>query len=95
MCVYRQPVVSTPSSVSDAAWTSTPLSVGRRHRRPLRRTGRNDLGLGLLPGSVNLKLGVIASKPSPTAPWPARPDGAERAAEATAEFIAAGLRQLG
>ena len=95
MCVYRAPVFDRVLGF-DGAWTSDRYpSADEMAQRYAALTG-NDLGdwpfyLGL----VNLKLGVIAEGISHRARAGAASEGAEHAAEATGEFIAAGLAALG
>nr|WP_040518296.1 phosphotransferase family protein [Gordonia neofelifaecis] len=96
MCVYREPVFSSVLGF-DAAWTSDryPDADGLAQRY-VEATGA-DLGdwpfyLGL----ANLKLGVIAEGIThrALAGGSSGAAGAERAAEATGAFVAAGLRAL-
>ncbi len=96
MCVYREPIFDQVLGF-DAAWTSDRYpSQADLAQRYATATG-SDLGdwpfyLAL----ANLKLGVIAAGISHRAHAGASSgDGAEHAGEATAEFIAAGLRVLG
>ncbi|MEP9394544.1 phosphotransferase family protein [Gordonia sp. VNK1] len=96
MCVYREPVFDVVLGF-DAAWTSPRYpSADEIAQRYVTATG-NDLGdwefyLGL----ASLKLGVIAEGISHRARVGASAEaGAEKASEATAEFIANGLRYLG
>ncbi|WP_156529272.1 phosphotransferase family protein, partial [Gordonia sp. 852002-10350_SCH5691597] len=94
MCVYRAPVFDRVLGF-DGAWTSDRYpSADEMAQRYATLTG-NDLGdwpfyLGL----ANLKLGVIAEGISHRARAGAASEGAEHAAEATGEFIAAGLAAL-
>ncbi|MFW0783045.1 phosphotransferase family protein [Gordonia sp. CPCC 206044] len=94
MCVYRRPGFDRVVGFS-AAWTSDRYpSADEIAQRYTVRTGRDlgdwDFYLAL----ANLKLGVIAEGITHRALSGAASDGAERAAEATAEFISAGLAQL-
>ncbi|MGB3301293.1 phosphotransferase family protein [Gordonia sp. (in: high G+C Gram-positive bacteria)] len=97
MCVYRTPVFSSVLGF-DAAWTSDryPDDDGFVERY-VAATGA-DLGdWAFYLGLANLKLGVIAEGIThrALAGGSSGADGAERAAQATGEFIAAGLRALG
>ncbi|ROZ99039.1 phosphotransferase family protein [Gordonia sp. OPL2] len=94
MCVYRRPGFDRVVGF-EAAWTSDRYpSVDEIAQRYATRTGRDlgdwDFYLAL----ANLKLGVIAEGITHRARAGAASEGAETAAEATAEFIAAGLGQL-
>ncbi|WFN92678.1 phosphotransferase family protein [Gordonia sihwensis] len=96
MCVYREPVFSSVLGF-DAAWTSDryPDADGLAERY-VAATGA-DLGdWAFYLALANLKLGVIAEGITHRAlsGGSSGSAGAERAAEATAEFIAAGLRAL-
>ncbi|MFW0794290.1 phosphotransferase family protein [Gordonia sp. CPCC 205515] len=95
MCVYRRPGFDTVVGF-DAAWTSDRYpSADEIAQRYAARTGADlgdwDFYLAL----ANLKLGVIAEGIAHRARSGATSDGSERASEATAEFIAGGLAQLG
>ncbi len=95
MCVYRRPEFDRVVGF-EAAWTSDRYpSADEIAQRYAVATGRDlgdwDFYLAL----ANLKLGVIAEGITHRALAGAASDGAERAAEATAEFISAGLAQLG
>jgi aminoglycoside phosphotransferase (APT) family kinase protein len=95
MCVYRQPVFDTVLGF-DAAWTSTRYPSADAIAARYAELAGIDLGdWDFYLALANLKLGVIAEGITHRALAGAASDGAERAAEATAEFIAAGLRQLG
>ena len=95
MCVYRAPVFDRVLGF-DAAWTSprypSPAELAEQYASA---TG-SDLGdWPFYMALANLKLGVIAAGISHRAHAGASSgDGAEHAGEATAEFIAAGLREL-
>ncbi len=96
MCVYRQPVFSAVLGF-DAAWTSDRYpdadSIAERYTRA---TG-SDLGdWDFYLGLANLKLGVIAEGITHRAlqGGSSGSAGAERAAEATASFIAQGLEAV-
>ena len=96
MCVYREPVFSSVLGF-EAAWTSEryPDADGLA-RRYVEATG-TDLGdWAFYLGLANLKLGVIAEGIThrALAGGSSGSAGAERAAEATGAFIAAGLRAL-
>ncbi|MGC4933281.1 phosphotransferase family protein [Gordonia sp. DT30] len=96
MCVYRQPIFDTVLGF-DAAWTSPRYpSADDMAQRYVTATG-NDLGdWDFYLALANLKLGVIAEGISHRARAGASTEaGAEQASEATAEFIAAGLRHVG
>ncbi|RPA59009.1 phosphotransferase family protein [Gordonia oryzae] len=96
MCIYREPVFDTVLGF-DAAWTSPRYpSASEIAQRYVTATG-NDLGdWDFYLALASLKLGVIAEGISHRARAGASPEaGAERASEATAEFIAAGLRFVG
>lgn len=96
MCVYREPVFDTVVGF-DAAWTSPRYPAADAiAQRYVESTG-NDLGdWDFYLGLAYLKLGVIAEGISHRARAGASSgDGAENAAESTAEFIAAGLRHVG
>lgn len=94
MCVYRRPGFDRVVGF-EAAWTSPRYpSADDIAQRYAARTGR-DLGdWDFYVALANLKLGVIAEGITHRALAGAASDGAERAAEATGEFIAAGLAQL-
>ncbi|MDL9935189.1 phosphotransferase family protein [Gordonia sp. ABSL1-1] len=95
MCVYRAPVFDTVLGFS-AAWTSDRYpNADDLAQRYATATG-SDLGdWDFYLGLANLKLGVIAEGITHRALAGASSgDGAENAAQATGEFIAAGLRQL-
>lgn len=100
MCIYRAPAFDTVVGF-EAAWTSprypAPDAIAARYAEI---TGADlgdwDFYLGL----ANLKLGVIAEGITHRAlaggsSGDGGGDSGERAAEATAEFIAAGLRHVG
>ncbi|WP_341268316.1 phosphotransferase family protein [Gordonia malaquae] len=96
MCVYRQPVFSSVLGF-DAAWTSDRLpdadSLAERYAQA---TGA-DLGdWAFYRGLANLKLGVIAEGITHRAlqGGSSGAAGAEKAAEATASFIAQGLEAV-
>ncbi|QRY62529.1 phosphotransferase family protein [Gordonia sp. PDNC005] len=96
MCVYRQPVFSSVLGF-DAAWTSDRLpdadSLAERYAQA---TGA-DLGdWAFYLGLANLKLGVIAEGITHRAlqGGSSGAAGAEKAAEATASFIAQGLEAV-
>jgi aminoglycoside phosphotransferase (APT) family kinase protein len=94
MCVYRRPGFDRVVGF-EAAWTSDRYpSADEIAQRYATRSGRDlgdwDFYLAL----ANLKLGVIAEGITHRARAGAASEGAETAAEATAEFIAAGLGQL-
>ncbi|AZG46401.1 phosphotransferase family protein [Gordonia insulae] len=94
MCVYRRPGFDQVVGF-EAAWTSDRYPAADDiAQRYAARTGRDlgdwDFYLAL----ANLKLGVIAEGITHRARAGAASDGADSAAEATAEFIAAGLAQL-
>ncbi|QTI69998.1 phosphotransferase family protein [Gordonia polyisoprenivorans] len=96
MCIYREPVFDTVLGF-DAAWTSPRYpSASEIAQRYVTATG-NDLGdWDFYLALASLKLGVIAEGISHRARAGASPEaGAEKASEATAEFIAAGLRYVG
>jgi aminoglycoside phosphotransferase (APT) family kinase protein len=95
MCVYRQPVFDAVLG-ADAAWTSDryPSAVDLVQQYAV-RSGREVDNWGFYVALANFKLGVIgegithrALSGSDTGA------GARNAAEATGEFIAAGLRAL-
>ncbi|ALG87063.1 phosphotransferase family protein [Gordonia phthalatica] len=96
MCVYREPVFSAVLGF-EAAWTSDryPDADGLAQRY-VDATGA-DLGdWAFYLGLANLKLGVIAEGIThrALAGGSSGSAGAERAAEATGAFIAAGLRAI-
>ncbi|WP_026918191.1 phosphotransferase family protein [Gordonia shandongensis] len=95
-CVYRAPVFSSVLGF-DAAWTSEryPDADGLVERY-VDATGAALGDWNFYLGLANLKLGVIAEGIThrALAGGSSGADGAERAAEATGEFIAAGLRAL-
>lgn len=95
MCVYREPVFDRVLGFS-AAWTSDRYpSSDALAQRYSAATGA-DLGdWNFYLGLANLKLGVIAEGISHRAASGASSgDGAENAAQATGDFIAAGLAAL-
>lgn len=95
MCVYRQPVFDAVLG-ADAAWTSDRYpSAADLVQQYAVRSGREVDNWGFYVALANFKLGVIgegithrALSGSDTG------SGARNAAEATGEFIAAGLRAL-
>ncbi|GAC67073.1 phosphotransferase family protein [Gordonia soli] len=95
MCTYRQPFFDTVLGFS-GAWTSerypAPDEIAQRYAAA---TG-SDLGdWDFYLGLANLKLGVIGEGITHRAlSGSSAGAGAEKAAEATAEFIAAGLRHV-
>lgn len=95
MCAYRRPEFDTVVGF-DAAWTSDRYpSADEIAQRYAVRTG-SDLGdWDFYLALANLKLGVIAEGIAHRARSGATSDGSERASEATAALIAAGLAQLG
>lgn len=96
MCIYREPVFDTVLGF-DAAWTSARYpSRDDIAARYVAATG-NDLGdWDFYLALACLKLGVISEGISHRARAGASPEaGAERASEATAEFISAGLAHVG
>ncbi|MXP21883.1 phosphotransferase [Gordonia sp. HNM0687] len=94
MCVYRRKGFDRVVGF-DAAWTSDRYpSADDMAQRYATRTG-GDLGdWDFYLALANLKLGVIAEGITYRARAGAASDGAERAAEATGDFIAAGLSTL-
>ncbi|MEE3850040.1 phosphotransferase family protein [Gordonia sp. LSe1-13] len=94
MCVYRRKPFDRVVGF-EAAWTSDRYPSGDEiAQRYATRTG-GDLGdWDFYLALANLKLGVIAEGITHRARAGAASDGAERAAEATGEFIAAGLNTL-
>ncbi|GAB06250.1 phosphotransferase [Gordonia amarae] len=95
MCVYRTPVFDTVLGF-DAAWTSDRYPSADAIASRYAELAGIDLGdWDFYLALANLKLGVIGEGITHRALAGAASDGAERAAEATAEFIANGLRQLG
>lgn len=95
MCVYREPVLDTVLGIK-AAWTSPRYPSADEIAHRYAATTGVDLGdWGFYLGLANLKLGVIAEGISHRARAGASSgDGAEKANESTAEFMAAGLRAL-
>lgn len=97
MCVYREPVFSQVLGF-DAAWTSDryPDADGLAQRY-VEATGAELGDWAFYLGLANLKLGVIAEGIThrALAGGSSGTAGAERAAEATGAFIAAGLRAIG
>lgn len=93
MCVYRQPIFDTVLGFS-AAWTSDRYPDADEIAQRYATVSGADLGdWDFYLGLANLKLGVIAEGITHRARAGASSgDGAENAAEATAEFIARGLR---
>ena len=95
MCVYRTPVFDTVLGF-DAAWTSDRYPSADAIASRYAELSGIDLGdWNFYLALANLKLGVIGEGITHRALAGAASEGAERAAEATAEFIAAGLRHLG
>ncbi|MGV9709408.1 phosphotransferase family protein [Gordonia sp. NPDC003424] len=94
MCVYRSPGFDTVVGF-DAAWTSDRYPSADDLAQRYATRAEADLGdWDFYLALANLKLGVIAEGIAHRARSGATSDGSERAAEATAEFIAAGLTQL-
>ncbi|MFT3660803.1 MAG: phosphotransferase [Gordonia sp. (in: high G+C Gram-positive bacteria)] len=96
MCVYRQPVLSTVLGF-DAAWTSDRYPSAETMAQRYAEVAGVDLGdWGFYLGLANLKLGVISEGITHRAlqGGSSGAAGAERAAEATAVFIADGLAAL-
>ena len=96
MCVYRTPVFDSVLGFA-AAWTSERYPSADAIASRYAELAGIDLGdWDFYLALANLKLGVIAEGITHRALAGASSgDGAERAAEVTGEFIAAGLRQLG
>ena len=96
MCVYHQPVFRTLMGVP-GAWTSERYpSMEEMAQRYSEVSGRDLADWNFYLGLANLKIAVIAEGITHRAlrGGSSGAEGAERAAEATAEFIAAGLRAL-
>lgn len=96
MCVYREPVFSRVLGF-DAAWTSDRYPAPDQMAQRYAQVAGVDLGdWGFYLGLANLKLGVIAEGITHRAlqGGSSGSAGAERAAEATAAFIANGLKAL-
>ncbi|MEZ5213257.1 phosphotransferase family protein [Gordonia sp. (in: high G+C Gram-positive bacteria)] len=96
MCVYREPVFSRVLGF-DAAWTSDRYPSADAMAQRYAEVAGVDLGdWGFYLGLANLKLGVIAEGITHRAlqGGSSGAAGAERAAEATASFIANGLAAL-
>ncbi|MGV9826040.1 MULTISPECIES: phosphotransferase family protein [unclassified Gordonia (in: high G+C Gram-positive bacteria)] len=95
MCVYRAPVFDAVLGFT-AAWTSDRYPTADEIAHRYAAVSGNDLGdWSFYLALANLKLGVIAEGISHRARAGASSgEGSENAAEATGEFIAAGLREL-
>jgi len=95
MCVYRQPIFDTVLGF-EAAWTSDRYPSADEIAQKYATFAGVDLGdWDFYLGLANLKLGVIAEGITHRALAGASSgDGAENAAEATAEFIAAGIKHV-
>ncbi|MFT3716611.1 MAG: phosphotransferase family protein [Gordonia sp. (in: high G+C Gram-positive bacteria)] len=96
MCVYRAPVFSRVLGF-DAAWTSDRYpDADTMAQRYAEVSGRDLSDWPFYLGLANLKLGVIAEGITHRAlqGGSSGADGAERAAEATATFIADGLKAI-
>jgi aminoglycoside phosphotransferase (APT) family kinase protein len=96
MCVYRAPVLDQVLGFP-AAWTSdrypSPDSLAERYAQA---SGRDLTNWNFYLALANFKLGIIAEGITHRALAGAGSgNGAEKAAEATAEFIATGLRAIG
>ncbi|MBM7365641.1 phosphotransferase family protein [Gordonia hydrophobica] len=97
MCVYRDPAFSAVLGF-DAAWTSDRYPDADGFAQRYADVTGADLGdWSFYLGLANLKLGVIAEGITHRAlsGGSSGSAGAERAAEATGAFIAAGLRAIG
>lgn len=97
MCVYREPVFSQVLGFQ-AAWTSDRYLDSDAMAQSYAEAAGTDLGdWGFYLGLANLKLGVIAEGITHRAlqGGSSGATGAERAAEATAAFIANGLAAVG
>lgn len=96
MCVYREPVFATVMGFAPA-WTSDRYPTADQMAQRYAEVAGVDLGdWGFYLGLANLKLGVIAEGITHRAlrGGSSGAEGAERAAEATATFISAGLEAL-
>jgi aminoglycoside phosphotransferase (APT) family kinase protein len=96
MCIYRQPVFATVLGFR-AAWTSDRYPSADDMAQAYAQVTGADLGdWDFYLGLANLKLGVIAEGITHRAllGGSSGAEGAERAAEATAAFIAAGLNAV-
>lgn len=95
MCVYRRPVFDLVLG-SRAAWTSERLPSSDELAQTYATASGRDLGdWNFYLALANFKLGVIAEGITHRALQGSDAgDGAVRAAEATGEFVAAGLRAL-
>lgn len=96
MCIYRQPVFATVLGF-EAAWTSDRYPNAEEMAQAYAVATGTDLGdWDFYLGLANLKLGVIAEGITHRALLGGSSGavGAERAAEATGAFIAAGLRAV-
>ena len=96
MCIYRQPVFATVLGFR-AAWTSDRYPSADEMAQAYAQVTGADLGdWDFYLGLANLKLGVIAEGITHRAllGGSSGAEGAERAAEATAAFIAAGLNAV-
>ncbi|HNP57952.1 MAG TPA: phosphotransferase family protein [Gordonia sp. (in: high G+C Gram-positive bacteria)] len=96
MCIYRQPVFATVLGFR-AAWTSDRYPSAADMAQAYATVTGADLGdWDFYLGLANLKLGVIAEGITHRAllGGSSGAEGAERAAEATAAFIAAGLNAV-
>lgn len=96
MCIYRQPVFATVLGFR-AAWTSDRYPSAADMAQAYAKVTGADLGdWDFYLGLANLKLGVIAEGITHRAllGGSSGAEGAERAAEATAAFIAAGLNAV-
>ncbi|MFE3291354.1 phosphotransferase family protein [Rhodococcus sp. NPDC059234] len=95
MCVYRSPVFDLVLGM-DAAWTSTRLpSADELAQAYATASGRDLADWNFYLALANFKLGVIGEGITHRAlQGSSAGSGAERAAEATPEFMAAGLRAI-
>ncbi|GED96067.1 phosphotransferase family protein [Gordonia crocea] len=96
MCIYRQPVFATVLGF-EAAWTSDRYPSADEMAQAYATATGADLGdWDFYLGLANLKLGVIAEGITHRAllGGSSGAEGAERAAEATASFIATGLSRV-
>lgn len=95
MCAYRQPIFDVVLGMS-AAWTSDRYpSADELAESYVQESGRQLQHWDFYTALANFKLGVIAEGITHRAQTGAASgDGAERAAEATQDFIAAGLRAI-
>lgn len=95
MCTYRQPVFDVVLGMS-AAWTSSRYpTADELAEQYVRESGRELRHWGFYTALANFKLAVIGEGITHRAVASGNAvNGADRAAEATQEFVAAGLRAI-